>query len=189
MAGLSEINVNRMESTRGSGERMQLSQLYVQCPLFQMTTSQMQMQQNAEKLSIASTLNPTPIISSTLILASGLLACLELVQVPSTDVQASLVVIHALPEVADLSLACAVGALSVVGSLLLVLLSEVGGLSLLGSGLGGRATGEEPANGMADGGADCYATARIVSMLSRRYREGDVLHRAIHMRGFGESPG
>lgn len=147
----------------------------------------MQMQQNVEKNAIASTLDPTPTISSVLILTSGLLARLELVQIPAADVQASLILIHALPEVADLSLARAVGALGVVGSLLLVLLGEVGRLSLLGGGLGGRATREEPANGMANGGADCYTTARVVSVLSGRYCEGNMPHGARHMRVFGET--
>jgi hypothetical protein len=163
---------------------MQLSLLYVQYPPF---IQPLLSDANAAKCSeaclhITSTLNSTSIISRILILASSLLAGLELVQVPATDIQASLVLVHALPEVTNLGLACAIGALSVVGSLLLVLLSEVGRLSLLGSGFGGRATGEETANGVANGGADCYTTAQIVSLLLRQYGDANMLQSFTYAR-------
>ena len=61
-----------------------------------------------------------------LILASGALARLELVEIPSADGQAALVVVHALAEVANVGLAWSgLGLLAEVG--LLVLGGKVGG--------------------------------------------------------------
>lgn len=93
-----------------------------------------------------------PLTNVPLILASRRLASLKLIQVPSTDVQAPLVIIHALPEVADLGLASASLRRGHVG---LVLLREVGRGGLLFSGGRGRAAGEESADGVADRGAYC----------------------------------
>jgi hypothetical protein len=68
-----------------------------------------------------------------LVLTGGGLACLELVQVPSTDSQAALVLVHALAEVVDVGATCA-GRLHLGGAL--VLLGEVGGLGRRCGGLG-----------------------------------------------------
>lgn len=43
---------------------------------------------------------------SILVLASSGLACFELVKVPSTDGEASLVLVHTLPELVDVVCAC-----------------------------------------------------------------------------------
>lgn len=88
-----------------------------------------------------------------LVLARGLLARLQLVQVPAADVEVALVLGHAVIEGLDVTSARA-GRLALRHGRLLVLLSEVGAL---GRGLGGcgRAAAEETANGVADGRADC----------------------------------
>lgn len=93
-------------------------------------------------------------MESFLVLASRLLAGLQLIQIPSTDVQAALVVIHALPEVANLGLASTALLGRVVG---LVLLCEVGVLGLLLGRCGGAAA-EPASDGVADGGTYCDTT-------------------------------
>ena len=93
---------------------------------------------------------PFPYYPLLLILARGLLACLQLVQVPAADGQVAVVLRHAGVEVLDVTSAHTGG----LGCLrLLVLLCEVG---VLGRGLGGRraAAAEEAADGVADGGSD-----------------------------------
>lgn len=79
-------------------------------------------------------LHPSPCPSHPLILAGSSLAGLELVEIPSANVQAALVLVHALPEVTDLGLASATLAVVVGG---LVLLGKIGGCGLLLSGLRG----------------------------------------------------
>lgn len=96
---------------------------------------------------------------STLVLSRGRLARLELVQVPSADGQAALVLVHALAEVIDVSRTRARRLLHLCRGL--VLLGEVG---VLGRGFGGRgrAAAEPAADGVADGGADCDTAARAL---------------------------
>jgi hypothetical protein len=98
-----------------------------------------------------------------LVLARTRLACLQLIQVPSTDVQTALVVIHAFPEVLNIALARAAAVLALLGVVCLVLVCEVGGLGGFGrrGGLGGGPA-EHAAQGVADGGADCYTAGRLL---------------------------
>lgn len=85
---------------------------------------------------------------ATLVLASSRLARLQLIEVPSTDSQAALVLVHALAELVDVVCASA-GLRHLRGSRILVLLGELG---VLGGGFGGgRGAATEPA---ADGVAD-----------------------------------
>ena len=99
-----------------------------------------------------------------LVLTSRLLARLKLIQVPPTNRQASLVVIHALPEIAHVRLADLRG---------LVVRVHNGTLFSLSHGLVGRrccclggAAAEETADCVADGGAYCHtAVYRCQSLL------------------------
>jgi hypothetical protein len=97
-----------------------------------------------------------------LILTSRRLTRLKLVQVPSTDSQASLVVVHALAELVDVVRACA-GALHLrdgaVGGL--VLCGELGGCGGRGFGRRGAAATEPAADSVADRGSDCYTAGRM----------------------------
>ena len=86
---------------------------------------------NIDSLAIISSICSIP--PTSLVLTSGSLARLELVQVPSADGQAALVLVHALAEVVDVGAACA-GRLHLCGAL--VLLGEVGGLGRRCGGLG-----------------------------------------------------
>ena len=90
---------------------------------------------------------------TSLVLASSLLASLELVKVPSTDGQRALVLIHAPSEVGHIGLASS-------WSLVVLALSVgvvVGHLCLLRLGWRSRATAaEETTDGVADRGSDCY---------------------------------
>jgi hypothetical protein len=85
-----------------------------------------------------------------LILASRGLASLELIQVPSTDGQATLVLVHALAEVVDVRRTCA-SRLHLCG--VLVLLCE---FRVLGRGFGGcgRAATEPAADCVTNRGSD-----------------------------------
>ena len=80
-------------------------------------------------------------LSIHLVLRRSLLACLQLVQIPSANRQAALVLIHAFAEVVDVSRACTALCRCVD---LLVLLRKVG---VLGRVFGGRGRGAaaEPA--------------------------------------------
>ena len=93
-----------------------------------------------------------------LVLASSLLASLKLVQIPPTDRQAALVLIHTPPEVSDIRLA---------DLRRLVVRVHNGALLSLSHGLVGRrcccrgTATEEAADGVADGGAYCDTTTHI----------------------------
>ena len=88
-----------------------------------------------------------------LVWAGGGLASLELIEVPSANGQRALVLVHALPEVADIGLA---GAGCLVAGVL-VSVGIGGGLGCCLGGCGGTTT-EEASDGVADGRADCYTT-------------------------------
>lgn len=107
-----------------------------------------------------------PLIPTTshLILTRRGLTSLQLIQIPATDIQTPLVLVHACPETLDL--------VSTDGRGGVVLHGSVG---LFGGGLrcccgfgwgGGAAAAEETAYGVADGGADCDAAVQI-SVLDR----------------------
>lgn len=93
-----------------------------------------------------------------LILTSSLLTRLQLIQIPATDRQAALILIHALSEIRNLRRTRLRLRLLVrlVRSVLFLLLREIlvvgGRCGLLGT------AAEEPTDRVADGGADCYAT-------------------------------
>jgi len=87
---------------------------------------------------------------ASLVLARRLLACFQLIQVPSADSQAALILIHALAERADLALA---RARRHVCSIAIGLLSRCGLLCWRFSGGGGPAA-EEASHGVADGRSD-----------------------------------
>lgn len=97
--------------------------------------------------------------SLSLILRARLLTRLQLLQVPTANLHVARVLIHALCEVPRVNVA-RLGAILVLrlGRLRRVLLR----LRLLLLGRRGRTAtaAEEPANGVADGGTDCY-TAKI----------------------------
>lgn len=105
-----------------------------------------------------------------LVLASRRLARLKLVQVPSADGQAALVLIHASSKVVDVGLADLGGLVTAVHGVLAVL--------CLGDRLGrsslccrsGRATAEPAAYCVADGRADRDTTESMVSMEIGRIR-------------------
>lgn len=93
----------------------------------------------------------------------------QLVQVPSTDGQVALVVIHALAEVLHIRLAGRV--LPGVAALVQVVVHRLGlgSRSLLGLGRGAAgATGEEAADGVADGGTNCNTTADLLAYVLRQ---------------------
>ena len=89
----------------------------------------------------------------TLVLASSLLTRLQLIQIPSTDGQIALVLVHALAEVGHFT-----GAHG--GCLVIAGLDLLGCLLLLDGCRG--ATAEPAADGLANGGADCDATAKLL---------------------------
>jgi len=92
-----------------------------------------------------------------LVLASSLLASLELVKVPTADSQRALVLVHAPSEVANIGLASP-WALVVLSLRVGVVVSH---LRLLLLGWCGRAAAaEESTDGVADGGADCDTAGR-----------------------------
>ena len=95
------------------------------------------------------------ILARALVLTSSLLASLQLIQVPSANRQATLVLVHAGAELLDVSRARA-RRLHLCGAL--VLLCEFGVLGRSLGGCGGRAAAEEAADGVADGGSDCDTT-------------------------------
>lgn len=96
----------------------------------------------------------SPLMSSCppLVLAGSLLAGLELVKVPSADVQRALVLVHALAEVVDVRGTCAL-LLALVAAGVVCALLEGRGLRLGGRRAG--ATTEEATDGVADRGTDC----------------------------------
>ena len=110
---------------------------------------------------------PTPELTRrNLILPSRRLTSLQLIQIPPTNGQISLILIHALAEVANLHLAhLRRRIVRVNGVLVVVLLSD--GLLRGRGGFAAATTAEETADGMADGGADCDATATQLLVRSR----------------------
>jgi hypothetical protein len=101
--------------------------------------------------------------STHLVLTSRRLTRLKLVQIPSTDGQASLVVIHALAELVDVVRACARALHLRDGAVgRLVLRGELGGCGGRGFGGRGAAATEPAADCVADGGSDCYTAGRVL---------------------------
>lgn len=100
-----------------------------------------------------------------LVLASSLLARLELVKVPTADSQRALVLIHASSEVGNVGLASP-WALVVLGLSIGVVVSQRR-LLLLGWS-GGAAAAEEATDGVTDGGSDCDTAGgcQYVAMVS-----------------------
>jgi len=95
-----------------------------------------------------------------LVLARRRLTRLQLIQIPPAHREVPLVLIHALPEVADVRLA-RLRRLKVLVDGVLATLGLREGLGGLGrGGRGGGAAAEETADGVADGGADCDTTGR-----------------------------
>lgn len=107
-------------------------------------------------------------MTETLVLGSSSLASLELIKVPAADVQATLVLVHAIREVLDISLAH-LGlrrrvAVALVETLVHALRRSHGlllGLRRLGAG----ATEEHVANGVTDGGTDSDTTVKIILLV------------------------
>jgi hypothetical protein len=94
-----------------------------------------------------------------LVLRSSRLASLQLIQIPTADSQATLVIVHALAEAVHIIRASAA---SLAHGSLLVLLLEVGVLrGLLGRRRGTAA--EKAADCVADGGAYCDTAVKYVS--------------------------
>lgn len=117
-------------------------------------------------LSPTQLLSIPPSSSLHLILRSRLLTRLQLIQIPPTNRQTPLVLIHARPEVVDVVGAHALRGLGVGHRRALVHAVVLGGhwsgfLLLLG---GSTATAAEPAaDGVADRGTDCYTAVGDVS--------------------------
>ena len=99
---------------------------------------------------------PTP-----LILTSSSLTRLQLIQIPPAYLHVSLVLIQALGEAPRVRLAAPRSA-PAVALVWPVLGLRGGGLGLLGFCWSRGATAEEAADGMADGGADCYSTVWVL---------------------------
>jgi hypothetical protein len=97
-----------------------------------------------------------PHLPLSLVLTSGGLASLELIQVPAANGQTTLVLVHALAEVVDVSRAST--ALLLCRGVDAVLLGE---LSALGRCLSRRtaATAEPATDGVANAGSDCDTAA------------------------------
>jgi hypothetical protein len=145
MGDSAAVNIRYSHIPRRSGDLMPF-QLYVNAP-------------DAVSLVSISRTSPLP---HALVLARRLLARLELVQVPSADGQAALVVVHALAEVVDVGSARAgrghLGSLRHLGCVLVGL----GELGVLGRGVrGGRRAAAEPAaDGVANRRTDCDTAVR-----------------------------
>jgi hypothetical protein len=92
-----------------------------------------------------------------LVLARSLLARLQLIQVPPTNRQAPLVIIHALAKL--IHIVRARTALLARHVDLAVLLGEVGVLRRVGGGFGRGAAAEPAADCVADRGTDCDTAA------------------------------
>jgi hypothetical protein len=99
---------------------------------------------------------PLPILASTLILTSSLLTRLELIQIPPTNRQVALVLIHTTLEVHHLRLAHLGRLIALVHRVLAVRLLSDG---LVDRCLRSAAAAEEAAEGVADAGADRDAAA------------------------------
>jgi hypothetical protein len=90
-----------------------------------------------------------------LVLTSGLLTSLQLIQIPPANRQIALVLVHALAEIADV-LGADLGRVVVGVHGVLAVGGLRDGLAGLGGGSGrGGPAAEEAADGVADGGADC----------------------------------
>lgn len=94
-----------------------------------------------------------------LVLASSLLTRLQLIQIPPTNRQVSLVLIHTCSEAVDIVRASTLRLVGLRGTALdeTVVLLGLERSGLLSSGLGAAAT-EPAADCVADGGSDCYTT-------------------------------
>ena len=100
--------------------------------------------------------------ASDLILTSRRLTSLQLIQIPTTDRQIALVLIHTALEVHHLALADLGGLISLIHPVLAVLLLSDG---LIDRCFGLVAAAAEPAaDCVADGGADCDATVEEESI-------------------------
>lgn len=106
-----------------------------------------------------------PSLMLLLILLRGRLTRLQLIQIPPTNRQIALVLIHARLEAADLALADLGRLVGLVHRVLAVLRLGDG---LVGRGLrSGGAAAEPAADGVPDGGSDCDAAGEGVSGLVR----------------------
>lgn len=95
-----------------------------------------------------------------LVLRSGLLASLELIEIPRADGHVAVVLVEAAAEIGDIRLARAGLAVALLLALLLGGLHEKRVLLLLLlSGRGAGAAAEEAADCVSDRGADCDTTA------------------------------
>ena len=105
---------------------------------------------------------PTSHSAFELILTSSRLTSLQLIQIPATDRQIALILIHTALEVHHLALADFGGLVSLIHRVLAVLLLSDGLVDGC-FGLGAAAT-EPAADCVADGGADCDATVEEESI-------------------------